>query len=270
MSKKCLCDSPFITNLYILFECRTSWEERLLLAVKNNIVQHKWAAWFLQWPLQQNSVSLYVKISKYRKSCFSHVCILKILKAEATHLSFQITSLSVVSTVLSLQAIRYCTPAPSAYRLWLSGGKTASACHREVSLVLSISSGVDKKTDGTGEVRGPCYGWQVCLFGLSLISCFPPLHTLHWLCLQPDLEVTTQRWIKATFHRESTPTAPLTTQVNSKHERWLWASFLLLGHEQQLTNLYSHGWAELKYCKGDFIQTSLVNKIWLTSFVAFV
>lgn len=44
----------------------------------------------------------------------------------------------------------------------------------EVSLVLSISSGGDKKTDGTGEVRGPCYGWQVCLFGLSLISCFPP------------------------------------------------------------------------------------------------
>lgn len=106
--------------------------------------------------------------------CFIHVCILKILKAEATHLSFQITSLPVVSTVPSLQAIRYCTPAPSAYRLWLSGGKTASACQREVSLVLSISSGVDKKTDGTGEVRGPCYGWQVCLFGLSLISCFPP------------------------------------------------------------------------------------------------
>lgn len=29
--------------------------------------------------------------------------------------------------------------------LWLSGRKTASACQREVSLVLSISSGVDKK-----------------------------------------------------------------------------------------------------------------------------
>lgn len=58
--------------------------------------------------------------------------------------------------------------------LWLSGRKTVSACQREVSLVLGISSGVDKKTDGTGEVRGPCYGWQVCLFGLSLISCFPP------------------------------------------------------------------------------------------------
>lgn len=55
---------------------------------------------------------------------------------------------------------------------WLSGRKTVSACQREVSLVLSISSGEDKKTDGTGEVRGPCYGWQVCLFGLSLISRF--------------------------------------------------------------------------------------------------
>lgn len=62
---------------------------------------------------------------------------------------------------------------PSAYLLQLSGRKTVGACQREVSLVLSISSGVDKKTDGTAEVRGPCYSWRVCLFGLSLISCFP-------------------------------------------------------------------------------------------------
>lgn len=89
-----------------------------------------------------------------------------------------------------------------------SGRKTASACQKEVSLVPGISGGVDKKTDGTGEVRGPCYGWQVCLFGLSLISCFPPLHSPLRLCLQPDLEVTTQGWIKATFHRRVNTTRP--------------------------------------------------------------
>lgn len=63
---------------------------------------------------------------------------------------------------------------PSADLLQLSGRKAVGACQREVSLVLSISSSVDKKTDGTVEVKGPCYGWRVCLFGLSLISCFPP------------------------------------------------------------------------------------------------
>lgn len=91
---------------------------------------------------------------------------------------------------------------------WLSVRKTVSACLREVSLVLSISSGVDKKTDGTGEVRGPCYGWQVCLFGLSLISCFSPLLAPQRLCLWPDLEVTKQRWIKATFHQRVNTTRP--------------------------------------------------------------
>lgn len=107
--------------------------------------------------------------------------------------------------------------------LWLSGRKTASACQREVSLVLSISSGVDKKTDGTGEVRGPCYGWQVCLFGLSLISCFPPsmAHndsayslTWKWPCRDGS---------RPLFTRESTLPAPLTTQTNSKHMGQVWA-----------------------------------------------
>lgn len=89
--------------------------------------------------------------------------------------------------------------------LTVSVSKPVSGFYREVSLVLSISSGEDKKTDGTGQVRGPCCGWQVCLFGLSQISCSSPPPTLLRLCLQPDLEVTTQRRIKATFqHRVNT------------------------------------------------------------------
>lgn len=47
---------------------------------------------------------------------------------------------------------------PGAAPPYQTGRKTASACQREVSLVPGISGGVDKKTDGTGEVRGPCYG----------------------------------------------------------------------------------------------------------------
>lgn len=109
--------------------------------------------------------------------------------------------------------------------LWLSGKKTGSACRREVSLVLSISSRVDKKTDGTGEVRGPCYGWQVCLFGLSLISCFPPS-----MPLADSAYSLTWKWprrdgSRPLFTRESTPPAPLTTQSNSKHMGQVWAYY---------------------------------------------
>lgn len=78
----------------------------------------------------------------------------------------------------------------------------------------------------------------------------PPPHTQRWLCLQPDLEVTTRRRIKATFHQESTITAPLTTQTNSKHMRQRCASFPLLWQEKPPTNVCS----ELKYCKGRFIK----------------
>lgn len=35
-----------------------------------------------------------------------------------------------------------------------------------------------------------------------------PLHAPRRLCLQPDLEVTTQRWIKATFHQRVNTTHP--------------------------------------------------------------
>lgn len=99
----------------------------------------------------------------------------------------------------------YTEPFSRAAVLRVSVSKPVSGFYREVSLVLSISSGEDKKTDGTGQVRGPCCGWQVCLFGLSQISCSSPPPTLLRLCLQPDLEVTTQRRIKATFqHRVNT------------------------------------------------------------------
>lgn len=35
-----------------------------------------------------------------------------------------------------------------------------------------------------------------------------PLHAPLRLCLRPDLEVTTQRWIKATFHQRVNTTHP--------------------------------------------------------------
>lgn len=100
---------------------------------------------------------------------------------------------------------------------WLSGRKTVSACQREVSLVLSISCGVDKKTDGTGEVRGPCYGWQVCLFGLSLISCFPPLQVLADSAYSVTWKWPRRDGSRPLFTRESTLPDPLSTQANSKH-----------------------------------------------------
>lgn len=94
-----------------------------------------------------------------------------------------------------------------------------------MSLVLSISSRVDKKTDGTREVRGLCYGWQVCLFGLSLISCFPPPHpelTLPTVWPGSDHAEMDQGHFSP---RKSTLTAPLTTQANSKHMGQVWAYY---------------------------------------------
>lgn len=101
-----------------------------------------------------------------------------------------------------------------------------SACQREVSLVPGISGGVDKKTDGTGEVRGPCYGWQVCLFGLSLISCFPPSTPLSDSAYSLTWKWPRRDGSRPLFTGESTLPSPLTTQPNSKHMGQVWAYYL--------------------------------------------
>ena len=130
-----------------------------------------------------------------------------------------------------------CAPLP-----WLSGMKTVSACLREVSLVLSISSGVDKKTDGTGKVRGPCYGWQVCLFGLSLISCFPPPRPATTLPIawpgSDHVEMDQGHFSPESQHYP--PHSPLRPTQNTWGKCGL---ITLLWQEQQLTNLYLHSWA---------------------------
>lgn len=60
---------------------------------------------------------------------------------------------------------------------------------------------------GQGRSEGHATADRFVYLGCLWYPAFP-LHAPLRLCLQPDLEVTTQRWIKATFHHRVNTTHP--------------------------------------------------------------